>query len=560
MEKKQIVFEPFCLDLFDERLFRGDEEIRLHPKAFAVLQCLTGNSGGLVTKQNLLETVWPGLHVTDAVLTESIRELRKALGDDAKNPKFIETVHGRGYRFFPTVVDDGPRTNVANRQQEIRFCSALDGVRIAYSTMGHGPPIVMPPPIVTHLEADLVEGPMADVYEALARHHTLVRFDLRGTGLSDRNVSSFSEEIFLQDLETVVDALKLQRFALYGLSAASRRILRYYAKHPDQVSHLIFYGANILATTGARKSFQDVLRAVMRASWEVGSKMRIETLMPNGGTREDVERLARWLRLAVSGEVLEQLMFIAQKRDDLAAIAARVSVPTLVIHRRGDHVPFVGGRELAAQIPGARFLALEGYNHIPATHEEAMEIVTPVVGFLAQGQDRSAASPAELGMPVTLLFACIEESTSLKRRVGEREDKKLLRENYDAVRRSIGSYQGKVEIDNASGVVASFFSASRALGCALHIRRFIEKRNSVNPDDAVIIRTGLDAVEQVDDYNGTSTQLAQRVCQSAEPGQVLVSDAVRQLVSGKGFEFEPANVKKLDRLDEPVSIYKLCFE
>ena len=106
--------------------------------------------------------------------------------------------------------------------------------------------------------------------------------------------------------------------------------------------------------------------------------------MPYGGTREDVERLARWLRLSVSRDVAKRLMELRQKRDDLAPTIANVSVPTLVIHRRGDHVPFSGGRDLAAKIPGARFLALEGYNHLPATREEAMELVAPVIGFLAE--------------------------------------------------------------------------------------------------------------------------------------------------------------------------------
>ena len=101
--KKQIIFAPFRLDFADERLFRGDDEVHLHPKAFSVLKCLTEHSGTLVTKYNLIETVWPGLHVSDAVLTVSIRELRKALGDDPKKPKFIETVHRRGYRFIAAI-------------------------------------------------------------------------------------------------------------------------------------------------------------------------------------------------------------------------------------------------------------------------------------------------------------------------------------------------------------------------------------------------------------------------------------------------------------------------
>jgi pimeloyl-ACP methyl ester carboxylesterase len=104
-------------------------------------------------------------------------------------------------------------------KQDIRFCKTVDGVTIAYSTMGQGWPLVIPPQLVTHLEADLIDGPFAEVYEALSQHYSVVRFDKRGTGLSERDVSNFSsDEAFVPDLEAVVDELKLKRFALYGLS------------------------------------------------------------------------------------------------------------------------------------------------------------------------------------------------------------------------------------------------------------------------------------------------------------------------------------------------------
>jgi DNA-binding winged helix-turn-helix (wHTH) protein/pimeloyl-ACP methyl ester carboxylesterase len=385
--QSEFVFEPFRLDAINDRLLRDGKAIHLTPKAFSLLRYLADHSDQLVTKEALLNTLWPNIAVTDAVLTVCIGEIRKALGDISTKPKFIETVHRRGYRFLAPVRNGVQRA--ATTTQDIRFCSTVDGVRIAYSTMGNGPPIVIPPQLVTHLEADLVEGPLADVYEALARRHTLVRFDMRGTGLSDRDAPLSSEHHFVLDLEAVVDELKLERFPLYGLCGGALLALRYYAKHPNRVSQLVFYGTDLEPVGRERKRQREVTISVMRASWEVGSKMRVERLMPHGGTREDVERLARWLRLSVSSEALERLMALRQKRDDVTPILANVSVPTLVIHRRGDHVPFSGGRELAAKIPGARLLALEGYNHLPATHEEAMELVAPVVGFLAERRDLS---------------------------------------------------------------------------------------------------------------------------------------------------------------------------
>ena len=254
-------------------------------------------------------------------------------------------------------------------KQDIRFCKTVDGVTIAYSTMGQGKPIVIPPQFVTHLEADLIEGPLAEIYEGLARHCMVVRFDKRGTGLSERDASDYSsDESFVPDIEAVVDELGLQKFAMYGFSAGGRLALHYYAKHPDRVSHLVFYGTNAKGSDDERRKQRDVVLAVIRASWEIGSKVWAERMMPYGGTREDIERIARWLRLSVTGEVLQKQIEIGSKRGDLSNLLAQVSVPTLVIHRRGDRVPFAAGRELAAKIPGARFLPLEGNNHLPATH------------------------------------------------------------------------------------------------------------------------------------------------------------------------------------------------
>ena len=300
-------------------------------------------------------------------------------------------------------------------KQDIRFCKTVDGVTIAYSTMGHGPPLVIPPQFVTHLEADLIEGPLAEVYEALAQHYMVVRFDKRGTGLSERDASDYSsDETFVPDLEAVVDALKLQKFALYGFSAGGLLALHYYVKHPDRVSHLVFYGTNAKAYDDDRRKQREVSLAVIRASWEVGSKLWAERLMPYGGTRQDIERIARWLRLSAAGDVVQKQIQIGSNRSDLSNLLTNVSVPTLVIHRRGDHQPFAAGRELASKIPGARFLPLEGSNHLPSSHEEAMEIVTPVIEFLRQSDDSRQLRPADEIVPVTVMFTDIEGSTSLR--------------------------------------------------------------------------------------------------------------------------------------------------
>jgi class 3 adenylate cyclase len=445
-------------------------------------------------------------------------------------------------------------------KQDIRFCQTADGVTIAYSTMGQGFPLVIPPQFVTHLEADLVEGPLAEVYEALSQHFTVIRFDKRGTGLSERDASDYSsDESFVPDIEAVVDELRLPKFAMYGFSAGGRLALHYYAKHPDRVSHLIFYGTSATATEEERKKNRDVLAAVIRASWEIGSKVWAERLMPFGGSREDIERIARWLRLSATGDVVQKQIEIGTKRGDLTCLLVNVSIPTLVIHRRGDQVPFAAGRELAAKIPGARFLPLEGNNHLPSSREEAMEIVSPLIEFLTPRIARRPESADDI-VPITLMFTDIEGSTSLTQRLGDEGAQRLLQKHNETVRGALESYNGKEVKHTGDGIMSSFFSASRAVGCALQIQHTFIARNKVNPEDAVRVRIGLNAGEPIAEGNdlfGTSVQLARRICDRAEPGQVLVSDVVRQLVAGKGFSFEQLNAEILKGFDEPVALFKV---
>jgi class 3 adenylate cyclase len=444
-------------------------------------------------------------------------------------------------------------------KQEIRFCKTVDGVTIAYSTMGEGYPLVIPPQLVTHLEADLIEGPLAEVYEALSQYFRVIRFDKRGTGLSERDVSDYSsDETFVPDIEAVVDALSLPKFAMYGFSAGGRLALHYYAKHPDRVSHLVFFGTNASAPAEDRMQQRNTQLAVIRASWEIGSKVWAERLMPFGGSRDDIERIARWLRLSVTGDVMQKQIEIGSKRKDLTPVLASVTVPTLVIHRRGDPLPFAAGRELAAKIPGARFLPLEGNNHLPSSHEEAVEIVTPVIEFLTG--KRQTTHPTDEIVPATIMFTDIEGSTTLTHRLGDKAAQMLLREHNETVRRALESYNGKEIKHTGDGIMASFFSASRAVGYALYTQQSFARRNDINPDDAVRVRIGLNAGEPIAEANdlfGTSVQLARRICDRADAGQVLVSDVVRQLVAGKGFSFRQLDAEIFKGFEEPVALFEV---
>ena len=221
-------------------------------------------------------------------------------------------------------------------------------------------------------------------------------------------------------------------------------------------------------------------------------------------------------------------------------------------------MPFAAGRELAAKIPGARFVPLEGNNHLPSSHEEALEIVRPAIEFLT-GNRQKTHSTDEI-VPATVMFTDIEGSTTLTYRLGDEAAQRLLREHNETVRRALDSYHGKEIKHTGDGIMASFFSASRAVGSALYIQQSFTKRNNINPEDAVRVRIGLNAGEPIAEGNdlfGTSVQLARRICDRADAGQVLVSDVVRQLVAGKGFSFHHLNAEILKGFEEPVALFQV---
>ena len=216
-------FGPFQLDVRERRLSHGCDVIPLRLKVFDTLRVLVENAGRLVTKEELLDTVWPEATVEENNLNHNVSVLRKALGDRATGQQYIETVPRVGYRFVaPVEAAVSQITSSASlavkARQEIRYCTTNDGVRLAYATTGNGPPLVKASNWLTHLDFEWGSPIWRHWYGELSRHHRLVRYDERGNGMSQRDVDYGSLDAWVQDLETVVDAAGLDRFPLLGIS------------------------------------------------------------------------------------------------------------------------------------------------------------------------------------------------------------------------------------------------------------------------------------------------------------------------------------------------------
>jgi class 3 adenylate cyclase/pimeloyl-ACP methyl ester carboxylesterase len=261
----------------------------------------------------------------------------------------------------------------ANLKQEIRYCKAADGVRLAYATVGDGPPILRSAHWLGHLEYDW-EMPIAQHFLlGLAQNRTLVRYDARGNGLSDWDVDQLSLGIWVSDMETVADAAGLGRFPLVGFSQGCAVSIAYAVRHPERVSHLILYGGfakggnrRPSVTAASRERFA-ALKTLVKHNWGADNsafrQLFTSSLMPTA-TKEQMDAFNELQRLSGSPDGAARYMETVADFD-VHELLPQVKARTLVMHVRDDlTVPSAQGRELAAGIPGARFVALPGKNHV----------------------------------------------------------------------------------------------------------------------------------------------------------------------------------------------------
>lgn len=264
-------------------------------------------------------------------------------------------------------------------KQHIQFCPASDGVNIAYAATGNGPPLVRVANWLTHLNHDWESPVWSHWFAELARGHRLVRYDPRGTGLSDRAVDDLSLDAWVRDLEAVVDALDLERFSLLGFCQGGAPAIAYAVRHPERVDRLVLYdsyvqGAFADGTSAAHQREAETLAEMIAVGWgrsTAAFRQVFANLLFPGASRQQQRWLGELQRQTVTAETAARLWRIFHTLD-VRDLALQVTVPTLVFHVRGDAmVPFSAGRTLAALIPGARFVPLAGTNHILLEDEPA---------------------------------------------------------------------------------------------------------------------------------------------------------------------------------------------
>jgi DNA-binding winged helix-turn-helix (wHTH) protein/fermentation-respiration switch protein FrsA (DUF1100 family) len=368
-----------------------DRELRLTPKAADVLKQLLLRAGEPVSKADLFATVWHGAAVSDDALTSCIQELRRALEDDSKHPRFIETRHRRGYRFVAPL-SEGAVAADNHLDQKIRYCTTADGVSLAYSTVGKGPHVVRVLGHFTHLEAEWQWPDMRRFWEQLAERHTVVRYDGRGIGLSDRYAGEFTEETRQRDLEAVLTAIRAEKAVLLGISEGGWTAATYAIQHPAQITHLILYGAycrGALARPGFDPEEDRAVVTLIRKGWGRDTPA-IRQVLTSQFFRSDADpaliaRFNEMQRLSADSETAARYHESCHRRGDGRDIYSQLRMPVLIVHSRDDlAVSADEGRLLASTIPGSQLVLLPSETHyFPTDAEVVAKAAGAIEEFLA---------------------------------------------------------------------------------------------------------------------------------------------------------------------------------
>jgi class 3 adenylate cyclase/pimeloyl-ACP methyl ester carboxylesterase len=395
-------------------------------------------------------------------------------------------------------------------------------------------------------------------FESLFPDRLHVYYDKRGLGLSDRNPPSFSLDALVSDLETVADFLGLPQFVLWGPGDGGSVAAAYAAKHPERVGHLVLYGA--YRSLEADAPLLEAIAPLMSAEWDLAAQALARLANPSADP-EALGATAAVIRAATSREDAVRMLREAVAFD-VTPYLPEIRAPTLVMHRRGDRVvPFQSGRELAALIPAARFVPLDGDSHT-FVFGDVTPIVDAVAAFIPTAEPRGEQPPTPGTGPVTILFTDMEGSTALTQVLGDARAQQVLRTHNQIVRECVQAHGGSIVKTTGDGFMASFPSAGRALDCAIAIQAALSQHNEADPEVSIHVRIGLNAGEPVAeeaDLFGTAVQAAARICAHARPDQILVADVVRQLAAGKGFRFADQGEARLKGFDEPYRLYEvLC--
>jgi class 3 adenylate cyclase/pimeloyl-ACP methyl ester carboxylesterase len=447
----------------------------------------------------------------------------------------------------------------------VQFARRKDGVILAYSIFGSGPPLVMPPPWVTSLSFAIEDPFMRKYLESLARHLTVISYDKHGCGQSDRDRKEFTLESELLDLETVVNHSGFEEFSLLGTSMAGPLSIAYAARHLKKVTRLILYGTFAHGENLAKKKVQAAIISLIEASWGLASKALADMFTP-GANPDELQSLAKLQRLSSSPDIAARMLELCYSVD-VTKFLSSIKIPTLILHRDNDKAILIHhGRQLAAEIPDAHFKILSGNHHPPwyGRSDDVINEVLDFIGIMTTDELKSdvrdfSGEESETAEQATIVFTDMVSSTDLVSRLGDVEARNLFLQHDNIIRNQIKKYSG-TELQNlGDGFMLSFDSATAAIKCACAIQRKITQSLPQIP-----IRIGINTGEVIKREGrrpfGQAVVIASRIVSECEGGQIFISDISKQLAAGSKFSFNEKGKFKPKGFDEHIRIHEVVWK
>ena len=444
-------------------------------------------------------------------------------------------------------------------EPRIQYAQTTDGVSIAFYTLGTGMPLVyMAAGPIGNIQAEWEVPESRSFLEMMAQNRMLVRYDNRGTGLSAGDLADLDLDVLLLDLESIADRLGLDSFVLFCEGMVGAAAVAYAAQNPERISRLILFNTAAHGTEFMGSPRDRALGKLMDADWELYTET-VAHFTYGWSAGEAARKAAARLRETFTPEKLKPT-FRAIAGMDATSLMPQIKCPTLVLRRRQLSFVSVGSaRTLASGIPDARLTLLEGASMAPWM-DDAAAVVRAINEFLGEGEEATdKARRLAPGHVHTILFTDVKGSTALTQRLGDAKARALLRQHESIVREALKAHGGSEVKTMGDGFMASFSSATKALECAIAMQRAFAQHNK-SADEPILVRIGLNAGEPIaedDDLFGTAVNEAARITATAEGGEILVSDVVRQLAKGKDFLFADRGETSLKGFDEPVRLYEV---
>jgi class 3 adenylate cyclase/pimeloyl-ACP methyl ester carboxylesterase len=438
-------------------------------------------------------------------------------------------------------------------EPRIQYAKTSDGVSIAYYAIGQGEPLVVTPGnTLSHIQLEWQVDECRGWYERLAEKRMVVRYDARGSGLSDRDACDFSVDAQVRDLEAVVDRIQPQRIALIASIDLGPAAIAYAVRNPERVSALILWCTYASGADLETAPETQAWIGLMDTEWQLGTESWAANMV-GWSESELARRLAAVWRESCARETL-----VAYWRASLGfnvdELLPLVRTPTLILHRREIRWLTVdSARRLASRIPNARLTILEGPASMPFVGDSEV-VASAIEEFLGVVREPVLAQPASASAMTAILFADIVDSTSLTERLGDAAFRGKARE-LDGALRSIIRERGGTPIEGkllGDGVLATFASARQAIEAALACA-------SAGSDATLPLHLGLhagDVIREENNVYGGAVNIAARISGLSAPGEVLVSETVRSLArTSAGVTFEDRGEQALKGVGEAVRVW-----